>query len=666
MDVIQAIKQRTTTTVQYCKQCGSILPARAAFCGICGQRMTEETVRLSATRSWQLALSIVLPISALVIWFFSLKQVYVGRMDDLGLVSVLPPAIYLAFVILTASFFLILWQPKFRTPIMLLHFVLLIIMLYAITNLVEQEPRFSIVYRHAGYTEYIMRTGGVNTNLDAYFSWPGFFILSAFVTKVTGYHDILPFATWSAVFLNLIYMGPLYTIFSSATTEKRTVWLALWFFYLTNWIAQDYYSPQGFDFFMYLVIIAVLLKWFKLPAPGTSRIKSLLWREPIKSSPIGRWISRWLVEPDYNTTPTTQRQRFLLLVIIIAIFAFVVFSHPLTPFSVIATVCALIIFQRCTPRWLPLLMIVMTALWIVLMTQTYLAGHLGGLLSEIGNLGAAFSDNVTHRVAQGDPQHTFITQFRLLMTLFVWGLAGIGAIVRLRKGHHDLTFVLLAIAPFPLLLTQSYGGELLLRIYLFTLPPMVFFAATLFYNSYHTSKRSMLPWRKTAMLVITLLLLGGFFFTRYGNENMDYMTNNEVAGVRYLYTIAPNNSLLISPWDGPPWQIAKFEQYSTYTMSEEIPSSAPEIIVHKDVGAVTRLIQSTHPSQTYVLFTRSELATTRANGLPPNALNDFKQALISSGQFALIYSNPDAQILVFIPGGQKAHIHSPVWRNSPA
>ncbi len=642
MDVIQIIKQHTTTTEQRCKQCGSILPARATFCGECGRRVMAEKALPSAARSWRLTLSIALLISALVIWFFSLKQVYVGRMDDLGLVSVLPPAIYLAFVMLTVSFFLTLWQPKLRTPIMLLHFVLLIAMLYAITNLIEQEPRFSIVYRHAGYTEYIMRTGGVNTNLDAYFSWPGFFVLSAFVTNVTGYHDILPFATWSAVFLNLIYMGPLYILFSSATKEKRIVWLALWFFYLTNWIAQDYYSPQGFDFFMYLVIIAVLLKWFKLPTPGIPRIISKLWRKPA----------------EHNITPTTQRQRFLLLVIIIAVFAFVVFSHPLTPFSVIATVCALIIFQRCTPRWLPLLMIVMTALWIAVMTQNYLAGHLGGLLSEIGNLGAAFSDNVTHRVEQGDPQHTFITQFRLLMTLFVWGLAGIGAIMRLRKGHHDLTFVLLAIAPFPLLLTQSYGGELLLRIYLFTLPPMVFFAAALFYNNYHTSKRRTLPWRKTAMLAITLLLLGGFFFTRYGNENMDYMTNNEVAGVHYLYTIAPNNSLLISPWDGPPWQSSKFEQYSTYTMSEEIPSSAPEIIVHKDVGAVIRLIQSTHPSQTYVLFTRSELATTRASGLPPNALNAFKQALISSGQFVLIYSNPDAQILVFIPGGQKAHMHS--------
>jgi ribosomal protein L40E len=650
MGVIQAIKQHAPANDQRCKRCGSVLPARAMFCGRCGERLLQKNATLSTTRSWQLALSVALPISALVVWFLSLKLVDVARMDDLGLVSVLPPSIYLSFVLLTVSFFLTLWHPKFRAPIMLLHFVLLIVMLYAITNVVEQAPRFSIVYRHEGYTEYIMRTGRVAPDLDAYFNWPGFFVLSAFVARVSGYQDILPFATWSSVFLNLIYMGPLYILFRSATTEKRVVWLALWFFFLTNWIAQDYYSPQGFDFFMYLVIIAVLLKWFKLPAPGVPRILSLLWREPAERPPIARWLSRWFVEPDYNITPTTRRQRMLLLVVIIAIFAFVVCSHPLTPFSVIATVCALVIFQRCTPRWLPLLLIAMTALWIVTMTQTYLAGHLGGLLGEVGNLRSAISDNLTHRVEQGDPQHTFITQFRLLMTLFVWGLACIGAIVRLRSGPRDLTFVLLALAPFPLLLTQSYGGELLLRIYLFTLPPMVFFAASLFYSSFYNVNRNITPWLRTALLITTLVLLGGFFFTRYGNERMDYMTNNEVAGVHYLYHIAPNNSLLISPWDGPPWQIAKYEQYSTFTMSEEV-SYTSDLIVHKNVGFVIHLIQSAHPSRAYVIFTRSEFASAQTSGLPPYALNAFKLALISSGQFALIYSNPDAQILVFIPGG---------------
>ena len=197
------------------------------------------------------AASILLPLCALFVWAVSLNYVNIRDMTDLGLVSILPASVIIALVILTISFCLTLQQPEPRASIILLHLFLLVFMLYGITTLVEEASRFAVVYRHAGYTDYIMRTGSVNPDLDAYFSWPGFFVLSAFVTRVTGYQDILPLAAWAPVFFNLIYLGPLYMIFTSATTDKRLIWLGLWFFYLTNWIGQDYFSSQGFNFFFY-------------------------------------------------------------------------------------------------------------------------------------------------------------------------------------------------------------------------------------------------------------------------------------------------------------------------------------------------------------------------------------------------------------------------------
>ncbi|HYU76851.1 MAG TPA: hypothetical protein VEL31_29640, partial [Ktedonobacteraceae bacterium] len=139
-------------------------------------------------------------------------------MNDLGMISTFPPSFIISLIILTVSFCLALRQPRVRTPLLLLHLLLLIFMLYGIENLVEEAPRFAVVYRHAGYTEYIMRTGSVDPNLDAYFSWPGFFVLSALVTRIAGYHDILSYAGWAPVFFNLIYAGPLYMIFTSAST----------------------------------------------------------------------------------------------------------------------------------------------------------------------------------------------------------------------------------------------------------------------------------------------------------------------------------------------------------------------------------------------------------------------------------------------------------------
>ena len=591
----------------------------------------------------------------------SLNYVNVRQMSDLGLVSVLSPLTIAALILLMVSFCLALRQ--LRVPILLFHVALLIFMLYGVTTLVEEAPRFAVVYRHAGYTEYIMRTGTVDPGLDAYFNWPGFFILSAFLTRAAGYNTILSYAVWAPVFLNLIYLGPLYMIFTSATLDKRLVWLALWFFYLTNWIGQDYFSPQGFDFFMYLVIIAILLKWFRVPVPvpgaqhnhagnvdtglnGASPVQAETGKQQRKR--LGRFsqlvhrLFAWLSLPDTLTRTSIQpQQRVALLVIIVIVFAFVVFSHPLTPFFILASVTALVVFRRCRLFWLPILMAVMTAVWILLMTQPFLVGHLDWVTGGLGHIFSAFSANVTDRVG-GSPEHSFIEKIRLIMTLLVWGLALVGAVHRLHRGYRDLSYLLLAIAPFPLLVAQPYGGEMLLRIYLFTLPPMIFFAASIFYPAVTSGKSG---WTAAAVAGISILLLAGFLFTRYGNERMDYMTNDEVAGIRYLYSIAQPHSVFIEAMDGAPWQLQDFEKYDTHSLTTEQYNA----VASMDINAIVQFIRSTKRPHAYLIFTRSEEVSAEATtGLPPGALDRLEKTLLASGKFELIYSNPDAQILLFV------------------
>ena len=39
------------------------------------------------------------------------------------------------------------------------------------------------------------------------------------------------------------------------------VWTGIWLFALGNWIGQDYFSPQAFAFFLYLVVVLVVVRW---------------------------------------------------------------------------------------------------------------------------------------------------------------------------------------------------------------------------------------------------------------------------------------------------------------------------------------------------------------------------------------------------------------------
>jgi hypothetical protein len=593
-------------------------------------------------------LCIALPLGAFLLWLASLPSVDVSRMNDLGLISVFSPVTFIALVMMLISFALSLRQP--RAPILLLHLLLLIFMFYGVTTLVEQAPRFSVLYRHAGYTEYILRTGTVDPELDAYFNWPGFFILAAFFTQVAGYSSILGYAVWAPVFLNLLYMGPMYVIFTSFTSEKRTVWLALWLFALTNWIGQDYFSPQGFDFFLYLVIIAILVRWFAFTRPEQALevvdSKGQAWRRWLRLRGLTKRLFIWLRTPDTLTirTPATARQRVGLLIVIFAIFAFLVSSHPLTPFFVIASVAALVIFRRISPWWLPVALAIMTGTWIILMTQPFLVGHLNWVTGGLGAIINAFSSNVSSRVS-GSPLHNLSVKIDLLLTALVWGLALVGACYRLLRGYHDLSLLLLAVAPFPMLVAASYGGEMLLRIYLFALPPMVFFVASLFYSRPITLPR---PSRRTtgAMTVATIVLLVAFLFTRYGNERMDYMTYAEVDGTRYLYSIAPPKSTFIESWDGSPWQFQDYEMYNTYSLTDTIPTA----VTTMNTGAIIQFIRSKshNPYPTYIFFTRSQKATAEiTSGLPSDTLDRLEDSLLLSGAFQLIYINSDVQILQY-------------------
>ncbi len=586
---------------------------------------------------------VVVPIAAFLLWAFSLHAVNINNMNDLGLVSVMPPTLIIAVFLMTISYCMVLQRTQIRTPILLLHFVFIIIMLYGVTMFVEQEPRFDIVYRHAGYTEYIMRTGTSNTLLDAYFSWPGFFALSAVLVKVIGYPSILPFANYAPIFYNILYLCASYILFTAFTTDKRIIWFGLWLFALTNWIGQDYFSPQGLNFFLYLITMAIMVKWFKMPADARrTPLEKLPLGKLLKHLPLIPWFYGWLRAPDPIRTESRPKQKIALIVAMILIFAFDVFSHPLTPFFVLAGMLALVVLRRTQLWWLAVLFVGMEVFWLVFMTQNYLAGNLGSLIAGLGNIGSSLQQNVSDRVA-GDPLHTLYTQLCIMTAVFVWGFAALGAFFRLRQGYKDATIVVLCLAPFPLFAMGQYGGEMIFRIYLFALPPMVFFCACFFYNF------PVLRIRVATTIAITLfsvILLGGFLVTRYGNERVNNMTPQEVIGTQKLYSMGKPNSFFMAGWViGTPWQFKDYEKYRLETLDDD-PSLITDID-KDDVKSLAKFMQDTADPKapSFIIFTSSEEASfDSTSGLEPGKLKTLDLSLGKSPYFKKVFDNKDTQI----------------------
>lgn len=630
-------------------------------------RSLDRTAKVSGgeqlSHSWRTSwmadfAPVVIAPSAFALWLSGLQHVNLLQMTDLGIVSILPPLCEVAMAVVVGCFVLELGRPRLRYAILLLQLVLLVVMLDGVTAIIEQAPRLSATYTHVGLTEYIMRTGTINPDAQTYYSWPAFFILITLVLQTLvpaalRLSLLLSLVNWAPVLFNLLYMGPLYLIMSALTRDKRIVWLGLGLFILTNWVAQDYFSPQGFAYFLYLIILAVSLMWFKplpLRTPADPAKINLLRRLPLLSKELA-----WLMMPSdaaamQSAYLVTPRQRAALLKLILAVFALAVASHPITPIFIIISMTILAYYRRSLPLRLPILMLVMFGLWFAIMGRPFWEGHMSMVVGNLGSLSSAYSQNVSVRANAGSAEHQFVVRMCMVLSVLVWGLAGLGALLRLLQGHRDVPYILLAIAPLGLVPIQPYGGEMLLRAYLFGLPFMLFFVASLFCSGAALADSLLFAGRTAAL---ALVLLSCCLIARYGNERENFITPNEVAAVAYLYHAAPHGSLLIEAASDAPWGYEYQDLYTYESMyvlaglDEGLPVDPAKLSANY-MNLLLQAIEGEGHGRGFVLFTRNqEVYSSLQTSLPAGTLSQLELRLLSSDQFRMIYSNPEAQILEY-------------------
>lgn len=571
-------------------------------------------------------------VAALALTAVIVQGIEPEKFGDVGLISALPPAIIVPFAILLASFVFCLGRMPRNTSIFVLHTVALIVMVYGIRAMAYDVPAFKVTYRHIGIAEVISSTGGIDPTIDAYFNWPGFFTLTAFLARVAGFSTIEPFAAWAPVAFNLLYLPPLLVIMRTVTRDAWVIWVAIWTFFLTDWIGQDYLSPQGLVFFLHLVVLALTLRWF------TRRDDPAL------------------------AYPPPVRSMAALLVVALIIVAFIIPSHQLTPFATIFALGAMLLARRLVARSLPALVIVMTGAWIVMQATNYISGHQQNVVGGIGDPGANLSSNVGVRLT-GSVGRLFVVDLRLVSTAFVWIVAVIGAWRLHRNGRLDRAFAAAAVSAFPLLGLQSYGGEVILRVYLFVLPFAAYFVASAILPAAAGRRSAASPY---IVFAFSLVALTVFAITRYGNERMDYFTKNEVTATRFVYSKAPppnppgisprRNFLVLAGSDNLPWKAQRYDQCNCKTlvnlplwdsMKSDTPDPASAI-----EGA--RKMMRGYRGRAYMIITRSEKAEVDlVASSPRGSLATFEAAVERSPHFTPIYTNPDAQVFVLSAQGQE-------------
>jgi hypothetical protein len=201
--------------------------------------------------------------------------------------------------------------------------------------------------------------------------------------------------------------------------------------------------------------------------------------------------------------------------------------------------------------------------------------------------------------------------------------------------------VLLALAPFPLILLQGYGGEMLMRVYLFALPFMCLLAAA------RILPRSGSAVRTAALALASVALAVGCLVTRYGNERMDMVTPGEFHAAERLYGLAPPGSVLFAGTSNLAWKFRDYDRYR-YEVVTETPQWRRLDPDRPDIGDAVRLVSTLMAqagSHAYLIITRNQIADADLRGpAPPGTLVRLERALARSPHFAVDYRNSDAAI----------------------
>jgi hypothetical protein len=444
-------------------------------------------------------------------------------LDDFGLISSFSPIFLLGLVLLPLASSLLWFIDRRLDGIVIGQLVLLITALWLSPYVLESTARFRSGYKNFAAVDWLLRGDAFDTHDVIYHNWPLFPSAMAGLIEllpVSGEHlmGFFPYA------ISISYIVPLVVLLRIFHASGARWWSGVWFFYLFNWSGQDYFSPQALAFFFYLCIVA-LLAFIAARREGEVGVVSTA---------------------------------FALL-----LYGAIVLTHLLTALIVVAIIAALS-FGRQLRHW-PLLIaaLIMLAAWQLYGAFAFFDSSHDRLLESLLSPQDFFNLNIGGRLA-GTPEHSLVGRARMVTTLVAFALAGLGLVVWARdRGLADRKILRLSrglrgpfvpetnndtdrppaapavIFAVPSLLglailapMYAYGGEMLIRVVLFSLPILAILTAIA------------MSWRPAVVVVvITFAAMAPLHLvTHYGNEAYDYVSPKELDGFRLVSEdLAPAN-----------------------------------------------------------------------------------------------------------------------------
>ncbi|MCD1144982.1 hypothetical protein LQU92_06995 [Kocuria sp. LUK] len=546
---------------------------------------------------------LVVPFAAVLLWIFGFLDADPRNMDALGLLSLFNVAIVSALVLLIGGFLHSLYRAR-PGWVLGTYLVTYIALIHATPPLLYGTLRYSWAYKHVGIVDYILRTGSVDTSIDVgqiYHNWPGFFAGSALLTSLTEQPNALQIAGWAPLAFNLMNLLVLRYVFRGMTRNRSLVWLGLLFFFLINWVGQEYFSPQALAFVLYLGLIGLLIR---------------------------------------HSTDRTHIAPFAIIVATLAV------SHQITPLMMLFAVSALVATRRARGWDLPLVAFALVATWALTGARDYTMTNVQELVTELGD-------------PVGNAGQTLDKAAKLsgAALLVVWGgrftviVASAVALLGLGRRMHGrdlrVTATVLMILPTLLVLTTGFGGEVLFRAFLFAAPFIAFLAAD---ACLPRSSPVFPPLSLLAASVTAVLVVPGFLLGYYGKERQNYFTPAEVQAATWVGAHAHPGSLLVEGSTNYPSRFLDYEKF-TYVPINREPGDLFVQLLADPAGKLAEWLNDPQYTDAYVLLSRGQTPAVDTLSMPEGSLERIEFALRHSNSFRIAFETPDAVVFTLAESG---------------
>ncbi len=578
-----------------------------------------------AEGTWRSKLGPRLLIAAVVVWLWSLIEVDLLSMTDVGLMSVLPSPFFLALALLTIGFLFVLEHRSHDRLLVGGYLVTFAAVAHATPAILYGTVRYSWSFKHLGMVDYIQRNGEVDPDavvLQIHHGWPGVFSTTSMVSEITGV-EAQTIAIWSPFAFSLVSLLALSIVFRAFVNDERVASLSLWLFVVANWVGQEYFSPQGFTFAIYLALLAVVIPFLRVDEPDPTRFQ---------------------LHDGADLTTADTRQRLVVACLIVMMLLSISASHQLTPIMVVVSFAILSAFRICRSAWVAVAGLALTIAWASGPALTYLSDNGLDVADALGSPAETSGASVVD-IAQVSVGHAIVVVADRFLAEAMIVLAILGLVVVWRRREGGPLIAALLAAPIVLLVT-GFRGEVLFRSYLFAVPWIALCSAIALVIV--TKDRSFPVQLATRSAVITILLVA-FLFAYLGNERTNYFTADEVELVEWVNTNAPPNTLLIEGSQNYPGRARNYERFSFVPISLEPDASLVQMNDDPE-GLLYRWMTDERYAASYLILTRSmKNEQESVPSMPAGLLDRIDLALRESDRFRILRSNLDGTVWVAIP-----------------